>query len=375
MGNSTRIVILVVVLVMRIGVGYWGNLKACPKGQKVRLSGKISEMYWRGEEKWMRVGGGLVKIEAGERFSQNDRVVVVGRCSHKLITRLSGRFVLEKGEIESRQEAEEGENGVPVSEKIHENIKKLYLKTLPANEAALAAGMVIGDDKALGKDFKDKLVNSGLIHLVVASGYNVALVIGAVMGGLTLVIKRKWAAGGALLTAIMYALVTGGEAPVVRSLLMAGLALLAKETGRKTASGWVLVVTLWLMVMAETAMLFSVSFQLSAAATAGLVWLEPVIRKRIEGGSWWRRVILRVELPVTLAAMAATLPLIWWHFGRVSLWGVVTNSLVLPVVGPVMVLGFMMIPAGLVFMPAAKLLAIFIYPMLCFVTFITRVFE
>jgi competence protein ComEC len=190
------------------------------------------------------------------------------------------------------------------------------------------------------QSFYDSLIETGTVHVVVASGYNVVVVGSVVLNLLVYLMRRQQATLLALIAMVGYGWLAGGEAPVVRAVIMGSLVFLARATGRQTESGWLLVVAGWLMLMVNPQLIESVSFQLSLAATAGLIWVEPKIREGMERvKSSWMRVMMETELSPTLAAQITTAPIIWWNFGRLSLISPVVNMLVLPLVPMMMGLG------------------------------------
>jgi competence protein ComEC len=214
-------------------------------------------------------------------------------------------------------------------------------KTLPEPMASLAAGILLGIKGQMPQDFYQALVNTGTLHIVAASGYNVSIVAEVLMkmtGGL---VSRAVGIWVGVIGIGLYVVIAGGSASVVRAGIMGSLTLVAYYFGRPSEARRLLWVTAFLMLTYNPLYIVDVGFQLSFVATAGLLDLEPWIvglHSRSVGalhsGSVWEPVgkFLSDYLYPTLAATVATLPIIWWHFGRVSLISPFVNILVLPFV-------------------------------------------
>jgi competence protein ComEC len=209
-------------------------------------------------------------------------------------------------------------------------------------EAALLRGMVLGQDEAIDEAVKVDFQRSGLAHLLAVSGQNVLLLctlvlaLGAV-GGVPLRARLL----AAMVVVAVYVPLAGGGPSIQRAGVMgiAGLvaALAGRPASRWYALGLAAVVTLALNPLAVG----EPGWQLSFAAVAGLLALAPTLRDALT-----RR---RVPGPVaeaaaiTVAATAATAPLMALHFERVSLASLPANLLAAAVVAPVMWLGMVAI--------------------------------
>lgn len=228
---------------------------------------------------------------------------------------------------------------------------------LPEPMASLAAGILLGIKARMPRDFYEALVMTGTLHIVAASGFNVMIVATLLINMFGKIWKRSVAIAMGVGGIIFYVLIAGGSASVVRAGIMGSLTLIAYYWGRPTEAKWLLWVTAFVMVMVDPMMLTDVGFQLSVAATGGLLYFEPVLdhkssellksselkkqtclpaRQGYEP-CWGRRFAKEYLLP-TLVATACTAPVIWWHFGRLSWIGVGVNLLILPLIPLIMLL-------------------------------------
>lgn len=209
---------------------------------------------------------------------------------------------------------------------------------LPEPQAGLASAMAIGLRDQLAKDVSDDFRTAGLSHVVAISGWHIALLAGLV-SGLFGWLSRRRRSLLVLLAVCAYAVLAGASPSVLRAAVMVSVAILARESGRRGSAVAALSLTVVAMLLVEPTTIGEVGFQLSATATAGLLaWAGPLRR--------WLGGHLPAQLPgwlletvaVSLAAQAATMPLVLLTFGRLSLVAPLANLLVAPVVAPAMLL-------------------------------------
>lgn len=338
-----RWIFLVVVLFLRFSLGWVESLKY-GQNLRVRVTGNIDNIYQNNTECIIVVGRFWVNYRNDCPFSRSGRVQMVGKVHGGVIDRFLGRLWLTSAELvffpsETKQEKFSGELQRLV-DGVREKIVEIYREALPEPESGLVAGIVLGYKKDIGRELYDLMVKSGTVHIAVASGYNIMLVGGTVLSVCFWVLRRKWASLVAVMAMLLYAVEAGGEPPVIRAVVMAGVVFFAAVVGRRAISWWVLLVTGWLMVIVEPLVLVSVSFQLSMAASVGLVVVEPVTRKLLSNGHEKLSEILGESgILTSVSTMITTAPIIWWHFGRMSWIGILSNILILPFVPVLMITG------------------------------------
>ena len=221
-------------------------------------------------------------------------------------------------------------------------VKLLWLtavsRTVPEPAASLLGGVVVGAKRSLGEEWLDAFRATGIVHIVVLSGYNLTLVALFVVY-LTRRFSRTTRLVGGVLAIIAFALMTGGGATVVRASTMAILGMLALFLARPYAVTRALIIAAFGMVFINPFLLaYDPGFQLSFVATLGLIFGTPVVER------WLSHVTaqfgLRTILATTLATQCAVLPLLLYQVGEVSLVSPLVNVLVLPVVPFIMGAGF-----------------------------------
>lgn len=229
-------------------------------------------------------------------------------------------------------------------------INQQIIENLPSPQSQLLSGVVLGVKSNLSQEFKQNLINTGTLHVVVVSGYNIALVAGLALS-LSFLIGRKPASFLALLVIIAYTLLVGGGAPSIRAAIMASLTILATLLGRQALATYLLFLTAYLLLLINPENLVDISFQLTFLATLGLViFTKPLSNLLSKLISW-----VREPLSTTLAAQILVIPLIFFYFGTVSLSAPLVNVLVLWTVPISTVLGFIYVTLFQISQPLANL--------------------
>jgi len=228
------------------------------------------------------------------------------------------------------------------------------IETFPPREAGLLLGLALGDDSMLDAVVERDFRASGLSHLLVVSGGNVAMVLIPVLalgGALRLSRWPRFALGFG--TVAFFVVLTGAEPSVMRAGVMAGLALIGVLLGRPRSSGSVLAGAVVALVTLDPALVWSVGFQLSVAATAGMVALATPFAERLR---LFPRP-LAMAAGATLAAQVGVTPVLLFWFHEVPLSTILANILAFPVVAPSLLLGLLAAGASLFVEPLGRLLA------------------
>ncbi|MBI4065968.1 ComEC/Rec2 family competence protein [Candidatus Kaiserbacteria bacterium] len=203
--------------------------------------------------------------------------------------------------------------------------------------SSLSSGIVIGGKSGLGNELKDAFTRSGLIHIVVLSGHNVMIVASWVIAFFIFVfakvesvfgkrVPRMASVVAGALALILFVGIAGASATAIRAALMALIALYARATGKTYAAGRALLfVILLMLVWNPLYLVFDPGFGLSVVATAGLIWLAPLVEL------WLVRIkneFLRNAVATTLSAQIAVLPLLLYQTGNLSLVAIPANVVV-----------------------------------------------
>ncbi len=246
----------------------------------------------------------------------------------------------------------------------------LIARLWPDPEAALLQGILLGDDQRLPPALYRAFRDTGTAHIIAISGFNITVLAGVTLALSSRLLGWGWGTLFAVVVIAAYTALVGGDPAVTRAAWMGGLALFARRLGRGTHPYTALAVAAALMTLWRPTVLWDVGFQLSFAATWGLMrYAEPLRRLAARGlrpwlGPWTERVLPWLEEAVllTLAAQFTTFPVVAYHFHRVSLVAPLVNLLVLPVQTVLMFSGGAVVLIGLVSEPLARLLAWIAWP-------------
>jgi competence protein ComEC len=284
-------------------------------------------------------------------IAPGQRIVIDGRLeprpdsaygSYLEQTGIAGTILSRSLEVE-RRPVEPG----AALESLRRSAAAALARVLPEPEAGLAAGILIGLRDRVDRELAADFTTAGVSHVVAISGWNIAIVAAAV-GALGGALGRRRRSVLTMLAIVAYVAFSGASPSVVRAAAMAGVVLLARESGRAgraaAALGWAVA----LLLLADPSLIADAGFQLSSLATAGLIaWATPLGERiwRLSGGrapGW-----LAESLGVSLAAQAATLPAVLATFGRLALIAPAANLAIVPVVPVAMAAGGVALGAGL----------------------------
>jgi competence protein ComEC len=237
---------------------------------------------------------------------------------------------------------------------LEQKIKYLF----PEPEASLLAGVILGVKRSLPPDFYDALQRSGTLHVVVVSGQNVSYVVLALIGLSSLVLARgTLRILLALLGIVLYALLVGGGAAVWRATLMGMVTLLALFWGQTQTAKNALMISALILLLINPLSLWQVGFELSFAATAGLIFLQDIWGTRLQDISPF----IHEGLLTTLSAQISVLPILIHNFRQLSLVAPLTNFLIFWLVPLITLLGGLTLILAFIFMPLAKISAALLY--------------
>jgi competence protein ComEC len=233
--------------------------------------------------------------------------------------------------------------------------------TLDGDQRAIATALLTGRRDAISAPVNDAMFISGLGHVLSISGYHMAVVAGVVFFAVRALLAlfpaltaahpiKKWAARAAFAAAAFYLALSGAEVATQRSFFMTAVVLIAVMVDRRAITFRTLAVAALIVLVIAPEALVHPSFQMSFAATLGLVALVQIgmpsllaspdhsVTARI---ALWGGRELAVLVLASLVAGLATTPYAAFHFHRVTPYGLLANLAAMPVVSAIVM------PAGL----------------------------
>lgn len=286
----------------------------------------------------------LVRVSPYATFSYGDKVELAGKITAPRNFKTEGvsrtfdyRAYLAKDDIHYQMYFPEVSliehgNGNVIYEKLYALKNALMgniTRAIPEPESSLAGGILLGAKQSLGKELLQKFRETGVSHIIVLSGYNIAVVasvVARVISFMPAIIQLLFSAFAVFLFAIM----VGGGSTVIRATIMVMVVILARATGRESSALRVLCVAGIIMVaMNPLILLYDMSFQLSFMATLAIITLVPAIDKYFK---LVKHTTVKEILVTTTATQLFVLPLILYQMGSISLIGIVVNIFVLPII-------------------------------------------
>lgn len=215
------------------------------------------------------------------------------------------------------------------------NIEKVIISP----ESSLANGLLVGERGGFDNKMREKFIETGTIHIVALSGYNISIISNNVILFFGLFLSSISSMVVGIFVIILFILMTGATATAIRAGIMASILLLARITGRRYLAGRALIIALFLMLAYDPRVITDMSFQLSFLATGGIIFIMPKII------NWFRffPIIFKIRetIAVTFSATIAVLPLILYSTGVFSIVFLPANLLVLPIIPVTMFFSFL----------------------------------
>lgn len=346
-----RFLILVLLFLFRCILGYL-EVNKFKTNDELSITGNINNIYQTDTICIIEVGKFILQTKNICAVRRGDRIKASGKVDKRVIDGIWGRISLPDATIYKLDVLANSNNGCgtfcDLINNFRENLLNVLRRNMPEPESGLVAGIVLGYKNDIGRNFYQEMVNSGTVHIAVASGYNVMMVGGMALALLFWIFKRRTATIAAIWVMILYTVLAGGEPPVIRAVWMAGLIYIARAVGRAGSSEWILSLAIWAMLIYDPYIVTSVSFQLSVAASVGMIVVEPWVKKKVEAkaGEVAVNFLAGMGFITSISTLVATAPIIGWHFGRVTWIGIVSNILILPLVPLLMTLAGVMLVLG-----------------------------
>ncbi len=269
-----------------------------------------------------------------------------------------------KAELERVVRPEPGDVGRRVRDWFAEEVRQ----EVRDPQASLGVGFLTGQKSALPEDLSESLRVVGLTHIVVASGYNLTIMV-RLSRRLFVRVSKFLSAVSSAAMIISFVSVTGMSPSMTRAGLVSGLSLLTWYYGRAFHPLVLLPFAAMLTVAFEPSYVWGdLGWQLSFSAFAGVMVLAPLLQKYFFGDK--QPGVLRQILGETISAHLVTLPIIAMQFGVVSNVAVFANLLVVPLVPLAMLLTFIVGLASIFSLPFVELIA---HPTEWLLTYMTSV--
>lgn len=320
---------------------------------------------------------GLVQVRTpvtGPVYGYGDRLQVRGMCylpqapgnfgafNYQAYLERRGIYALLKSagpeEVKILEAGAAGHGVVRLALGVKQGLAGAARQTLDQQQAAILSGLLFGDRNQIDKSVQKDFARIGVAHVLCVSGLHV----GCVLAGVLLLANFLRLSRGTIPllvfpVLVFYIIMTGAGPAAIRAGIMAMVVLGATYWGRERDWPSVLSLAALVILIGKPSLLFEVGFQLSFGATWGILYLGPWLEQIFS--RWWKLPRwLSVPLQITMAAQLGTLPLLVYHFNLLAVIAPLANLLLVPLVGLIMLAGFLGSVVGLVLLPLGAVINI-----------------
>lgn len=268
------------------------------------------------------------------------------------------------------------DNSNIILRKIYElrNLMKTKIeKLLPKETSGLCLGMLIGETSGIEENMQEDFRDSNLSHILAVSGANVSYIIVSITYIFNkMCLRKRLSKIISIILLILFMLLTGCTSSVNRACIMAILMLIAELLYRKSDVYNNLAISALILLIMNPYSLLDIGFQLSYMGTIGIVFLHDKIGSFIKINNKIVKYFFEM-IAVTTCANLAIIPIMMFHFNTISLTFYFSNIIVGPILGIVVIIGFIMFFISLIFTPISSLIAIVLNLMLKFIIKIAEI--
>ncbi len=224
-------------------------------------------------------------------------------------------------------------------------LSSLKSNGIEGDQYAIASALILGSKDELDFEVKQAYATAGAMHVLAVSGLHVGiifLILNTLLSILDTSKKGRTVKAIILLIALWsYALITGLSPSVLRAATMFSFVIIGTVLNRKSSIYNTLAASAFFLLIINPNLLFEVGFQLSYIAVLGIVYLQPLIYKRIYT-RWWLLDKIWAITAVSIAAQIATLPLTLYYFNQFPVYFMLSNLLVIPSAIVILSLGILL---------------------------------
>jgi competence protein ComEC len=244
-------------------------------------------------------------------------------------------------------------------------------RLFPEPATSLLAGILLGDATGISPELQSAFAATNTAHIIAISGFNISILIAVFMAGARPVLGARRSVYLAIIGVVLYTLLVGAGASVVRAAIMSSLALVAGRLGRRSWGLNTLAAAALVMTLQNPLVLWDVGFQLTGAATLGILLYGQRLQAWVEASAVRRTTPQRAHqiagaatdlFLLTFAAQLTTLPLLVTYFRQFSVVALLANFVILPAQPGLEVASGLALLLGLVWLPLGQVAAWLAWP-------------
>lgn len=237
---------------------------------------------------------------------------------------------------------------------IRNRLKDVIEDNLPPQYASLLSAILLGDRSGLGEDLKEEFIKTGTVHILAISGLHIGLV-GFCLFTLFLALRipRRAVYSLVIIALIFYTFISGARSSIIRATVMASVFLSGMIIRRESDILTSLGLSALLVLLVKPHQLFDPGFQLSFLSVGSIVYITPRINSVIK--RFIPHSYISNSISVSIAAWLGVMPVVAHYFNIVSPVALISNLIIVPMLGVVIASGISLLVASLIFKPLALL--------------------
>jgi competence protein ComEC len=357
--------ILFILLSLRLFT-FYSSKQSYKDGQSIEFTSRVlsePKVYKDYQSFSVEISSGervFIKTEVYPIYYFQDNIYISGKLNYRLLGNKTRILALDFPKISFVKNSDN--IFLAVVKTVRQKIITSFSTTLPKDLAGLMLGIVFGIKVDLSKNFLDSLRQTGVMHVIAASGMNVTMTGAFIFYLFSSFLKRQFAIILSVLGILFYAFLAGFEPSIIRASIMGIIAFSAQILGRQKDSFYALLLTAFLMLFVSPKFIFDIGFQLSFLSTLGILFIPQIFTGY--------KNFATEDLLTTLSAQIATLPILLSGFGSYSVLSILVNVLVLWTIPFLMILGAISALISFVFEPLGRL---FLYLCLPFLLYFEKI--
>lgn len=292
---------------------------------------RIGELEFGREEKYRKSGALYVTVRKNEAIARNDKVTLKGKLMEGFGVYAGYMY---QPVIKDWQKRVPGDMVLEIRNAFAGRISSL----IPEPEVKLGLSYLLGMKQGLPDDLSEDLRMVGLMHIVVASGAHLGILVGIVrklFGNLSRFVELLFS----IMFVVFFMVMVGWTPSILRAGVMVILALIAWFHGRKIAAWRMIIMVAAITLLINPMFLIDLGWLFSFASFTGIMVLSPILKEYWFGEK--KPGFLAELIITTVSATVMTLPITLYFYGTVSLVSLVANMLILPTLSWAMGLVFL----------------------------------
>lgn len=320
-----------------------------------------------------------------ETLNYGDKIIVKGNFEEANTARNEGGFdykqylkskniygivAVDKKDIETINKNNVGVIDL-LANKVRNSMKRKIEQNLPNETNELLSGMLIGEKSNLQKEIQEDFRDSSLSHVLAISGMHVSYV----MIGITFVINKlkfskKMSKIVTILILLFFIILTGKTASVTRACFMSSYIILASLLHKKAHVLGSISISLLIILIINPYFILDIGLQLSYGGTIGIVLIYPILKKykkkKEDKTGRIKKVLYKIKdkiidtILITISANLVIFPIVLFHYNIMSFTFIISNLLISPIIGIIIILGFLSVFSSYIVSPISKVMFFFL---------------